>query len=394
MVYQTRNIITEAERKNIKSLYGLDTKSSYVFEAHISINGRYLVIQDEVYDLVEDKNYGNLWGSIDTFKMIFENIQGDNKEYMDLRENILKTPILESRQNLNEVRDILLEFDFMQDTWLGKSLSDAGKGITDTFNQAKAGLEKMGSAISQGQWSEILRLFGQGILFVLRKLKDALYSNVGMIVDGILFATEIGKTVQWMPWALVVALDIYQMITGNYPEEEMNQSPWMRALFFGFDILGLVSTAAVAKTARAAALPMKTLRTDAEIAGYLEKTPALKNTLQSMQAGIKKVPSYLESASKIMAEKFPAGTKFLNSIFGKMSDVLKGTEESLAKVMGQKAATGVMGGVKTGGVLYGFDKGANFATKLKTGLNDVQIKNLETMNNVLQKTYKGRDPFE
>ena len=73
MVYQTRNIVTESERNRISSIHGfVPQKRDYIFEACITVDGRYFVVQDEVFDIQEQKTIGNLWGSLDVFKTIFE----------------------------------------------------------------------------------------------------------------------------------------------------------------------------------------------------------------------------------------------------------------------------------------------------------------------------------
>ena len=84
--------------------------------------------------------------------------------------------------------------------------------VTDFAKTSYEGVKKFGLAVSQGEWSNILTLLSQGVKYLLRKLKDAMYSNIGMIVDGILIATGVGKGVQWIPWALITALDIYQLM--------------------------------------------------------------------------------------------------------------------------------------------------------------------------------------
>lgn len=392
-------LIENLERKRIQNLYQIKSRD-YVFEACLSINGRYLVFQDEVLDLVENKNLGNLFDSFDTIKTVLLNCESDDKDYMSLRESIINLPIIESEVSSKDLKRILME-DFWSDTWLGKSLSDAGKGISDTYQQAKSGLEKLGTSISQGKWSDVLNMFGKGILFVLRKLKEALFSNVGMIVDGILFAVSGGtfKALQWIPWALVVALDLYQMITGDYAtQQEASEPMWAKALGFGFDVLGLVATASSAKIAKIAAKPLLDAAVDSEQAiKVVEKTPGLKSTIQNMINGLKSVPKYLGDTVTYLQKTSPKTANFISSIFGGMSKFLNEIESSLGELVGQKFSKGAMAGAKTGTVVYGIDKTvkpliSKLAGSNQTELNSIQQKNLETLSSI-KSYYGGRDPF-
>ena len=66
MVVKSRNILTESETNSIRKLYGLEPiRRNYVIEACISVDGRYLVVRDEVFDNIEQKIIGNIWESID-----------------------------------------------------------------------------------------------------------------------------------------------------------------------------------------------------------------------------------------------------------------------------------------------------------------------------------------
>jgi hypothetical protein len=62
---------------------------------------------------------------------IFENIKLEETGYSQIRENFISLPILESQQDLYGLRDILLEFSFLQDTWLGRQFKSAGNSVAD-----------------------------------------------------------------------------------------------------------------------------------------------------------------------------------------------------------------------------------------------------------------------
>lgn len=397
MVKQIKNIITESEKNRIKDLYGLNhIKRDYIFESCITVNDRYFILHDEVFDLQEKKTLGNVWSSIDVFKNIFKNTDIGDNDYTVIKEGILSLPLLEGKNDLYNVRDFLLEWNFWDDTWLGSKLKNAGTSIKDAANVGWEGLKKLGVSISQGEWTEIMSLLGKGVVWILRKLKDALYSTVGMIVDAILVATGIGKTVQWIPWALVTALDVYQFNNDDWPDNEKNDPKWMKLLFIGFDILGLMTTGVMAKSGKKMIEPLLSISKNSpgKITQYLEKNPNIKSLLVKMKNSLSSVPSKMKSAQNFISSKFPKGGQFISNIMGSLSKILTSLEENLTKLLGEKISKGVMGGGKTSGMLYGLEKGMNKVTQLRTGLTSTQIKNIETMDDVFKTKYGGKDPFD
>jgi hypothetical protein len=395
MVYQTRNIVTESERNRISSVHGfLPSKRDYIFEACVTVDGRYFVVQDEVFDIQEQRTIGNLWGSLDTFKTIFENVKLEDERYSQIRENFLSLPILETQQNLYGLRDILLEFDFLQDTWLGRQFKNAGNSIVDFGKTSYEGLKKFGIAVSQGEWMNILKLLGQGVRYLLRKLKDAMYSNLGMIVDAILMATGVGAGATKIAWGLIVALDVYQITTNDWPEEEANDPFWLKCLFLGFDILGFVSAAAAAKAAKQGIMPLKAIaNSPSKVAQYFEKNPKIKGLITSMIEGIKKIPALLESVVTSISKKAPKIANFIKGVFGKLSSLSTKFTESLQKLLGQTTGKGASVGVKTGGILYGFETGMHsLLGGSKTGEESLAV--AKRYDDVIKTHYGGKDPFD
>ena len=372
MVVKTRNILTESEINGIRQQYGLSPlKRDYVFEACVTIDGRYFVVRDQIFDNVEQRTLGNIWESLDMFKTIFTNVKVDeNEEYSQIREGILSTPILEGVDNLYEIRDYLLEWNFFDDTWLGSKLKSAGTAIGDTFEKGWRGVKKLGVAISKGEWSQIWDLLKRGVKWILRKLKEAMYSTLGIIVDGILIATGIGKGAVAIAWALVLGLDIYQFINNDWPSEDKNSPTWMHFLDIGFDILGLVAAGGVAKGAKLIFEPLKKLGAESiEVAArWLEKSPAAKSIVEKMYNGIKKVPALMESALSFLSKKFPKGYEFIKGIMGSLVNVLKRIGSWFYKLLGfgkeekiltgtQKIKRGVSAGTIGTGLSYGIEKG-------------------------------------
>jgi len=373
MVVTKKQILSESEVNRIRGLYGINPikQEEYVFEACISADERYFIMNDDVFDVQEKKLVGNLWESMDVFKTIFQNVKIVDEEFQDIRESIINLPITESREDLQLIKKFMLENkyldklkgwgnDFMNKTWVGKELKSAGEGIADFVTKSWEGLKQFGVAISKGDWSEIMSLLGRGVLWVLRKLKNAMYSNLGMIVDAVLIATGVGKGVQWIPWALITALDLYQLINNDYPEDEKDNPMWLKLLFLGFDILGLVSAGAIAKAARLEAEGLKAIASKpGMVAKFLKNSPRLRGFIESILNGAKKVPEMLDSAVSSIAKKAPKVANFIKGITGGLSRILKELGESLSKLLGKSGTEIAKTTAKTGAGLYAFDKASD-----------------------------------
>ncbi len=360
-------ILTEQEVSHIKRVQGISNQKDYVFEGHISANGRYIIIHDEIFDLQEQQSIGNIWESIDNFKTLFRNTIINNEEYKQIRENILSLPILESTQNLYWLKEIIIE-GFFDDTWVGKQLKNSGQGIADFAKTSYNGVKQLGVAISQGDWTNILSMLKKGVLYILRSLKNAMYSNLGMIVDAILIATGIGKGAQMVVWALILALDVYQITTNNYPPEEANYPTFAKWLNLGVDALGLVAAGAVAKTAKVSLKPLMDLSkkgNEAAMKSLLKQDTLLVNLLNKIVQATKSVPRLLRQAQTYLAKKFPGGAKFINGIIGKVAWVMEQLSKSINGLLGGyrsatgglgKAGIGVRSGAEAGAMVYGMDK--------------------------------------
>jgi hypothetical protein len=363
--------INENERLRIKSLYfpTIKEEKNYIFESLITVDGKYIIFQDEVFDIVEQKLLGNIWSSIDIFKILFERTKVGDSGFTNIKESFLSIPILEKHQNLYGLRDILLEFNFMQDTWFGKTLTSSGEGITNFVKDSYEGLKKFGLAISSGEWSQILKLLASGIKFLLRRLKDALYSSVGMVVDAILIATGIGKAVPMVAWGLVVALDIYQILTGDF--EDKSKPMVSHYLELGFDILGFLFTGAVAKGAKISLSPLLNAlkKGPSSVNAIIKKDPKTKVLIKKMIDNSGSVSGKLNGIMSRLQKTFPKSSGFIKTVLGGISNILikfvnilksiiSGTWTVVKKVTGgsSKLGVGVRTGLSTGAMVYGMDK--------------------------------------
>ena len=155
------------------------------------------------------------------------------------------------------------------------------------------------------------------MVYLARKVRQALYSTVGMIVDAILIATGIGKAAQFVVWAIVVALDIYEFTTGDF--EHKDDPMWMRYVFFGIDILAMCTTGALALPFIAVLRGMRGIK-GAALAAKASKPGMFRTLLLKIKGIIGKAGTFFSKAvSKLKGSWI--GKKIGNWL-GKMGDKL------------------------------------------------------------------------
>jgi hypothetical protein len=327
-------LITESEKQDILNLHN---QTNLLFEGEvvvtdwISEDNRYAVFMDHLFDVENKKDLGDIWKSSDNLFLFLEHafnvssvssvIKEDAKRFFSNR------LLVESTIDLTPIKSIIkkhLNEDFWKDTSIGRGLGYTGKfikdtasstykGIGDTFKEAWDGIKKAGIAISKGDFKELLKLIGQGFLWTGRKIRSAAYSTVGLIIDAILIATGIGKIGQAAVWVIIVCVDIYEFMSGNY--EDPNTPFWMRILFFGCDVLGLVFAGAAAKAGRVAIKgAVATAKTAPEMGALIAKNPTLLGMLKKMVSAVKDLPATLSKYSSKL------GKGFFSTLFKKALD--------------------------------------------------------------------------
>jgi hypothetical protein len=233
----------------------------------------------------------------------------------------------------------LTEWNFWDNTYVGEFLKKTGKetvkGVSDFISQGYEGLKKFGIAISKGEWNEVVKLLASGPKWIARKIRQAVFSPVGMIIDAILIATGVGKVAQVVVWAIVVVLDIYELISGDYehPDEPM----WLRILFMGVDVLGLVFAGAAAKAGRVVIKnSVVGAKTAEQMGTNIAKNPRMIELLRKIVSGIKELPSKLSSVAKSLSKNKTWGGFISQALTGvgkfvqKILDSIKGMFKSKA----------------------------------------------------------------
>lgn len=332
-----------------------------VFDAYITSDERYFVMNDHVIDLREKTNLGYIWESMDVFKTIFSNVKDDSEEFGEIRESVLSSPLLEGNQNLYELRDFFLQEGFWDGTWLGRELKSAGEGIADFTTQAIKKMEDFGVLISNSQFGEVMKAIGRGALWVLRKFKQAAYSTVGIIVDAILVATGIGKVAQAVFWGLVTGLDIYQLSTGDW--EPAGTETWMKWMDLACDLIGLIGAGVAAKGARGLVKGVKSMT---QLPKVIKGNKALMNIIKTIKGGVSSFISKLTGFLKGLKGKWKPLDTFIDKILSSAKWVLGKLQSFFKKLFpgdlttgltrAEKAKRGATAAGVSGGLMYGIEK--------------------------------------
>ena len=366
-----------------------------VFEAFITSDERYFVMNDHVIDLHEKTNLGYIWESMDVFKTIFSNVKDDSGEFGEIRESVLSSPLLESNQNLYELRDFFLLEGFLDDTWLGRKVKSAGEGIADFTTQAITKMEEFGVTLSNSQFAEVMKAIGRGALWVLRKFKEAAYSTVGIIVDAILIATGIGKVAQVVFWALVTGLDVYQISTGDW--EPAGTETWLKWMELACDLIGLMGAGVAAKGARGL---VKGIKSATELPKFIKSNKALMNIIGTIKGGVSSLVSKLTGFLKGLKGKWTPLDTFIDKILSAANWVLGKLQSFFKKLFpgdlttgltrAEKAKRGATAAGIAGGLIYGIDKGV----EMYTGHSLEDMENFEKTMDNYNKLYGDTDPFD
>jgi hypothetical protein len=402
----------------IKESMGLlgNISESVVITDWVSPDDRYLILFDELYDLHTSEKLGDIWENFDNFKLfITHSFEVATNVPQQIKESVLETVkslvLTESMNDMSKIKPILKQFLKEESfaNWVGSGIKKTGEwaadkvkefgsDVSDIATKGLEGIKKAGLAISQGDWKQVVNLLGSGMVFIARKLRSLLYNPVGIVLDAILVATGIGKSVQWVPWAIVVALDLYEITTGDYEDKEA--PTWLRWLMVGTDVLGLVFAGGVAASAKATLSVFRGAKTAEEFAAIAAKNPNTFKVIEKIIGAFSKVPQYLGRAvSYLKSTKLAKAAPWIGSILGKAEGVLANGTKSLTKITSTAKTAGVEGkairtaqkvtqapknltktlktgtkaGLKTAGAVTAIDKGFKKGVQMYKGLSDAEM---------------------
>lgn len=354
-------IITESERNRIKNLYETPTSLDFVISNWLSPDEKYVIFLDELFDIESKTKLGNIWENFDNFKFFLKHsFEVSTNIPQQIKEDVLKTLdsflLTESTQNLTSLKPIfkqLLKEDWgvLGDlgNWAKETATGAVKGVTDFVKTGYEGLKKLGIAISEGDWMKIVDLLKKGALYVARSIRSALYNPVGLILDAILMASGVGIGFKMLPWAIVVALDIYELMTGKYEDPDLSMG-W-RLLFFGVDIVGLVSSGILAKSSRSVILNSigRFGKSEKGLRTAVQNTPKLKTFLSKIVQESPKVEGLVKQSQSQIKTKSSIFFKFLSSIIGGIGKFISKLVSYISKLLTAPGTltTKLGGGLKT-----------------------------------------------
>ena len=427
-------VITEEEKREILAAHtGIQVEDIVIFKEWLTPDDKYLILFDNLIDVEEKKWYGNIWENFSNMVVFIDHLYEKSNFDKVIKEHakkvtsklLLTESRIDLRPHLPEIQRTLIEEGLLDDAgnWISskakavgkaftkgaKAVRDWGvdtvkstvKGIKDFGSDVYQGIKDFGGAILSGDWKEVLNLIKKGMVYLARKVRQALYSTVGMIVDAILIATGIGKAAQFVVWAIVVALDIYEFTTGDF--EHKDDPMWMRYVFFGIDIFAMCTTGALALPFIAVLRGMRGIK-GAALAAKASKPGMFRNLLLKIKGIVGKAGTFFSKAvSKLKASWIgkkignwlgKMGTKlstWIKKLKGSVDDMLgsaaKKVDDAATKIKNAKGKVTtrnvVKAGVKATIMIFGIEVAMHAVLDL---YNNYQLKKTEPERREYAKT--------
>jgi hypothetical protein len=241
-----------------------------------------------------------------------------------------------------------------------QSGKDVVTGTTKFVGDVTKGVGQGISAVMRGDLKKLFELLKGAVVYFARYVRSLMYNPIVSIIDALLVFSGVGKAVQWIPWAIIVGLDIYEVINNDF-EIQMGDdilSKAFRFLMIGCDILGLVTTGSVALAAKKTITPLTKLPKE-KVVQSIAKNPTIKNTIQSMLNGLSKLPSKLNEAVKLLKPRLPKFSEWLSKMLQSATTFMNKMKNAFAALFTKKGATIA---AKEGGIDYGMQKGLDYVT--------------------------------
>jgi len=351
MVYQRRQIITESEKNQIRSMYGLKTQKDFVFDFVVTENEKYVIIMDQVFT---KESKGQSIGSIWEHTHIFNEL---------IRESISKMETLneEVKTNINNIVESIEWKKELVSEWI-KEKGVISEGIWDSI---KSGVSNIVSKVGNAGIEMAKTIFNKGILPALRWVRRGLYTGVGIVID-VIVSILAAKT-NAIVWFVIVLLDIYEIGTGDFdPQDpERMQLPF----FFLFaDLLGCIFTGA-------AALAMKKSAAVVAKQGLSKAGPTAVKMGEELIQKIPSLKNSLKGVAETLSQKLgPSAGGVIGKILGFIESILTKCSEFLGKLLSKEGAKAGATGVAVMGTGHLVGKGIEkFDKKGKVGQSIVSF---------------------
>jgi hypothetical protein len=315
--------LNESEKNRIKSLHNIKNQKDYVFDLVITENNKYLIFMDHVFlPNSNGESIGTIWEN--TF--IFDEL---------LKESIKKI------KGINESIENKINAIFENITWKKEDIVEWIKDvdvITEEeggfLNKLVSGAKNIGGKIVSSLSSMAMSAFKNGVLPLLRWVRRNAQTNIGIVVDAIIafFSFKSSAVV----WLLIVALDIYEIATGDYDPKDP-QRMQMPFFYLISDLLSAVLTAGFGVLFKKAA---------PTIAKEGIKNPTIKNALIKLIDKIPGAKNSIINVLKTMETKMPTGksiiSKIINSIDNVLSQLINFIRRLFSREGVQAAGSGVV----------------------------------------------------
>ena len=344
---------------------------------YVSKNGRYIMLEDTIYDKALDRHANiNEIGFSDLIDIVGENvafltqdIKTDLKEISSItRKHAYR--VLECFTETDKKLSLMMEYEvkfgaslltesvanptkIIVETWewikeqatiLEQTYNPFNKSFWSKSNASQIGTNVVNTAKSVGKSvvdtsKSIGKAVGNAVLHpidtikkgynwvkenglgaLMEKIRDGLYSGIGTAIQIFLQFTGVGNIAVGIVWGCMLVYDLYLAFSGK-------DFSWMDILF---DVLGIISGGAVKvlKGAMKAAGVTKSMPM-AKGVQTLAANPATKGFMATIGKGIGKVFGMLKQAGTWLAEKL--GLKWVSGVMTKAETWLA---ENLLKPIG------------------------------------------------------------
>lgn len=323
-------LITESEKKRIRSLYESKKSKDFVFDFVLTENEKYVIIMDNVFVAGGD---GNTIGSIWEHTYIFNEL---------INESISKMETLneEVKVNINNIVESIKWNKELVSEWVSEK-AVISEGIWDSIT---SGVKNIGSTLGTAAIDAAKAVFNQGVLPALRWVRRGLYTGVGIVID-VIVSILAAKT-NAIVWFVVVLLDIYEIGTGDYDPQDPGRMQ-MPFFFLIADLIGCVFTGGAALVFK------KTVPTIAK-KGVKKAAPTMVKMLESLATKVPSLKGQLKSVANTLRKKLgPSSTGVISKILGFIDNVLTKFSTFLNKLFSKEGAKATA----TGGGVYAAGKG-------------------------------------
>lgn len=367
MKYDNKKTLSENTSVSFEDDVIQHNTNEVIIKEFLSPDEKYVIFLDELYDIENKKHLGNVWENFNNLTLFLRHSFQKSNLDKTIKENALKTLnsnlLTESSEDIlklkGEIKQYINEqvWDDFKD-WAKETGQSAVSGFKEFISKTKKGASDLVDKVSNSQWADVLDLLKKGIYYFAKKLRDAMYHPVGLVLDAILVASGIGKSVQWIPWAIIVGLDIYELINGDY------ESLTVHLLNTLFDVIGLVVTGSVAAGLR---LTFKGIKSAKGIKKAISSNPTVKKYISNLPKLLSKISPKLQSAINYLSSKFPKAADFLKDVMGMVDKFINKMITEFNKLL--KPSVAVSGGVATA-VTSGMDIYAKNAEKASPNADD------------------------